>query len=200
MPDNRLYSPSAARNRGPILDVLRDILPPTGLVLEIASGSGEHVIHFAAALPALLFQPSDPDPQALASIAGWVAQTRLANVEPPVQLDAAAAHWPVGAVDAVICINMVHISPWPSACGLLAGAGARLKPGSPLCLYGPFTRDGRHTAASNAEFDASLKARNPEWGVRDIADLTALANSSGFSAPVIHEMPANNFSLIFWRL
>ena len=200
MTGHRHFSPSAASNRGPILAVLRQALPVSGRVLEVASGSGEHVVHFAAALPQFVFQPSDPDPEALASIAGWIEHEALSNVAPPILLDASAPNWPVAAADAVICINMVHISPWQASCGLMAGAGRVTARGGLLCLYGPFTRNGQHTAPSNAEFDASLRARNREWGVRDIADLAALARASGFSAPEIIDMPANNACLLLRRL
>jgi hypothetical protein len=199
MSDNRLFSPSAARNRGPILDVLRAILPSKGIVLEIASGSGEHIVHFASHLPTLRFCPSAPDASARESISAWIAATGVENVSAPLTLDAATAPWPVASADAVICINMVHISPWPATEGLFEGARALLPAGAPLYLYGPYKREGAHTAPSNAEFDASLRARIPEWGVRDLEAVADLGRRTGFEAPEIVEMPANNLSLIFRR-
>lgn len=196
MSDARQHAPATQRNRDAILDVLRPVLPPTGLVLEIASGSGEHVMHFAGALPGLIFQPSDPNPTALASIGAWTAG--IANVLPPVQLDTTAAAWPVTAADALLCINMIHIAPWEAAMGLFAGAARILSPGAPLYLYGPYRRGGAHTAPSNEAFDHQLKARDPAWGVRDLEAVTALA-AADFSGPEITGMPANNLSLVFRR-
>jgi len=195
--DLRRHAPAAARNRGPILAVLRDWLPAEGLVLEVASGSGEHAVHFAAALPGLVFQPSDPDPSALASIDAWAAG--MANIRPAVRLDAAAAEWAVGAVDAVVCINMIHIAPWAAAEGLVRGAAARLAAGAPLVLYGPYRVGGAHTAPSNAAFDAALRARDPAWGVRELEAVSALAAAEGFGPPELREMPANNLMLRFRR-
>lgn len=197
--DARRNAPSTARNRGPILDVLRRRLPRHGLVLEIASGAGEHAVFFARALPGLRFQPSDPDPAARASIDAWRAAEGLANVLPAVALDASAQAWPISAADAVICINMIHIAPWAASVGLVRGAGKVLREGGVLYLYGPYRRDGAHTAPSNAAFDASLRARNPEWGVRDLEAVAALAAAHGFGPPAIEAMPANNLSLIFVR-
>jgi SAM-dependent methyltransferase len=198
--DARRHAPSAARNRDPILAVLRGWLPERGLVLEIASGSGEHAAHFASALPKLVFQPSDPDPAALASINGWAADSGAANLRPAVALDAAAGSWPLAQADAVLCINMIHIAPWEAALGLLRGAAAILPPGRPLILYGPYRREGRHTAPSNEAFDADLRGRNPDWGVRDLEEVAGAAAKRGFSAPDIREMPANNLMLRFRRL
>jgi hypothetical protein len=195
--DARLYAPSAARNREPILDVLRRHLPPRGLVLEVASGSGEHIVHLARAFPDLDFQPSDPDPPSRASIDAWRETSRLKNIRPALALDAAEEPWPITTADAVLCINMIHISPWTSAVGLLRGAAALLPAGGMLCLYGPFRRDGAHTAPSNAAFDQSLRARNPAWGVRDLEAVTALAQEHGFAEPIVEAMPANNLSLVF---
>ncbi len=206
--DNRLYAPATLRNRDAILDVLRDVLPPTGLVLEIASGSGEHVVHFAAALPGLTFQPSDPDPTALRSIAAWSSAGSVAglgNVRPPLRLDVTEADWvskpgwPVEQTNAILCINMIHIAPWQAAEALIEGAAACLAPGAPLYLYGPYKRDGRHTAPSNEAFDRSLSQRDPAWGVRDLEAVAALAEVAGFTAPAITAMPANNLSLVFRR-
>ncbi len=205
--DARLFFPATARNREPILDVLRRHLPGRGLVLEIASGSGEHVVHFAQAFPGLVFQPSDLDPRHRASIDAWVAATGLGNVRPAIALDAAAEAWPqlgpeigpVGSAQAILCINMIHIAPWAAGVGLVRGAGRILTPGGVLVLYGPYKRGGQHTAPSNEAFDQSLKAQDPAWGVRDLETVADLAAACGFSAPVIVEMPANNLSLVFTK-
>jgi cyclopropane fatty-acyl-phospholipid synthase-like methyltransferase len=200
MTDPRLFAPAAARNRGPILDVLREILPDEGRVLEIASGTGEHVTHFAAHLPGLTFQPSDPGAEARASIAAWIAETGAKNILAPLALDAAATLWPIAKADAIVCINMIHISPWAATEGLFAGARNLLPAGASLYLYGPYKRGGAHTAASNVAFDESLRAQNPEWGVRDIETVAACAKNSGFSGPQIVAMPADNLSVVFRRL
>lgn len=199
MTDARKHAPAAQRNRAPILDVLRSRLPESGTVLEIASGTGEHVVHFARALPRLTFRPSDPDPENRASIAAWITAENLTNVKAPIDLDACAPKWPVATADVILCANMIHIAPWRAAEGLIAGAARTLFPGGILHFYGPFMRDGRHTAPSNADFDASLKARNPEWGVRDLDAVTALARHAGFGSPDIVAQPANNLS-VFFRL
>jgi SAM-dependent methyltransferase len=193
-------APAAARNRQAILEVLVAHLPPSGLVLEIASGSGTHVAHFAEALPGLAFQPSDPDPASRASIDAWVVDRRLSNVRPALAVDTMAADWPVARADAVICINMIHIAPWPATEGLIRGAGRIVPPGGVLFLYGPYRRNGAHTAPSNAAFDADLRRENPAWGVRDLEEVAALAEADGFGAPLVVSMPANNFSLVFRRL
>jgi hypothetical protein len=195
--DDRLSAPAAARNRGPILDVLREELPAEGLVLEIASGTGEHVAHFAQNLPALTFQPSDPDARARASIGAWIAATGLANMRPPLELDVRRTPWPLARADALVCINMIHISPWEATESLFATAAGLLPDGAPLVTYGPYKREGAHTAPSNVEFDASLRAMNPAWGVRDLETVAACAAKTGFSAPRIVEMPANNLTLVF---
>lgn len=195
--DEALTSPSVARNRDPILSVLRRVLPPRGQVLEIASGTGEHAVFFAAALPGLTWQPSDPDPLALRSIAAHRAAAGLANLMPPVVLDAASPDWPVAHADAVVAINMVHISPWRATEGLMQGAARILPPGGILYLYGAYTENGAHTAPSNAAFDESLRARNPEWGVRAIEDVTRLAEAHGLLLLERIPMPANNLSLVF---
>ncbi|MFN0043422.1 MAG: DUF938 domain-containing protein [Alphaproteobacteria bacterium] len=193
----RLYAPATARNKEPILGVLRQVLPPQGLVLEIASGTGEHAAHFAANLPGLVFQPSDANGANLASIASWTAG--LANVAAPIVLDVHRQPWSAAHVDALVCINMIHISPWSAAVALFEGAAAALPPAAPLVLYGPFKRDGRHTAPSNAEFDESLRARDPSWGVRDLGEVADLAASKSFGAPEIYALPANNLALVFVR-
>ncbi len=194
----QLFAPSAARNRDPILAVLKRVLPPRGLVLEIASGSGEHVMHFASASgPDLIFQPSDPDARARASIDAWARTLGLRNVRPAIALDAASRDWPITAADAVLCINMIHIAPWAAAVGLIEQAACVLKGGGVLYLYGPYRSHGRDTSASNAAFDADLKRQNPGWGVRDLEAVTALAERNGFAPPEITGMPANNLSLVF---
>lgn len=198
--DARCFAPSAARNREPILRELQRYLPGRGLVLEIASGSGEHIVHFAASAgPGQMFQPSDPDPVARASIDRWAAVLALPNIRPAIALDAAALDWPIETASVVICINMIHISPWAATIGLLRGAAHVLPAGGPLFLYGPYRRGGRHTAPSNEAFDASLKARDPRWGVRDLEAVAALAQALGFGQPLVAEMPANNLSVAFVR-
>ncbi|MDO8978001.1 MAG: DUF938 domain-containing protein [Afipia sp.] len=200
MTDRRLEYPATLRNRDAILAVLRGVLPTSGLVLEIASGSGEHIVHFAQAFPGLTFQPSDPEDVALQSIAAWTRDSGLSNVRPPVMLDALSNHWPVIAADAVLCINMIHIAPWQATEGLFHGAAKLLPGGAPLYLYGPYRRADVVTAPSNEAFDASLKARNEAWGLRDLETVAELARLVGFSAPTITEMPANNLSVVFRRL
>lgn len=200
MTGRRLEYPATARNRDAILAVLRSILPASGLVLEIASGSGEHVVHFARAFPDLTFQPSDPEDAALESIAAWTEDSGLTNIRAPVMLDATSAQWPVNAADAILCINMIHIAPWRASEGLFQGAARLLRAGAPLYLYGPYRRPDVVTAPSNEAFDGSLKARNPEWGLRDLEAVTALAHDHGFSGPAITEMPANNLSVVFRRI
>jgi hypothetical protein len=197
---SRMSSPAALRNRDAILEVLRPALPANGLVLEVASGSGEHVVHFASALPTLRWQPSDPSAEARASIAAHVAASGCANIAAPVALDAAAPEsWPVRAADAILCINMVHISPWAATLGLLRG-GARLLPnGAPLLIYGPYLERGHETAPSNLAFDDSLRARNPAWGLRWRHDLEAAAAASGLELAERHALPANNLALLFRR-
>lgn len=199
MTDPRRHSPAVARNRDAILAVLRGVLPATGLVLEVASGGGEHAVHFAAALPGLVFQPSDPAAVARSSIDAWAASAGLPNLRPAIALDAAAPAWPVAAAEAVLCINMIHIAPWEAALGLFAGAARILPPGAPLLLYGPYRRGGAHTAPSNAVFDAELRAQDPRWGVRDLEAVAEAAAAAGFDAPAVTAMPANNLTLVFRR-
>nr|WP_298373107.1 DUF938 domain-containing protein [uncultured Halomonas sp.] len=194
--DQRLSSPAVARNRDAILAVLRDVLPQQGKVLEIASGSGEHALYLARHLPAISWQPSDPNPQALASIGAWRKTESLDNLLEPVQLDATLRPWPVGDFDALVCINMIHIAPWEAAQALFVEAGKILEEGGVLYLYGPFKRDGQHTAASNAAFDVDLRRRDPRWGVRDLNDIEVLAQENGLGIERIVEMPANNHSLV----
>ena len=196
---NQLSSPAALRNRDPIAGIVADVLPRSGLVLEIASGTGEHVAHFARRFAHLNFQPSDPDADARASIAAYAAGEALPNLRPPLELDAAAAEWPITLADAVLAINMVHISPWAATEGLIAGAARILTPGGLLYLYGPYRREGVPTAPSNEAFDDSLKARNPAWGLRSLEVVAALAASNALVLKTVIEMPANNLSLILYR-
>lgn len=197
MSDGRRSAPHVARNAGPIAEVLREVLPPRGLVLEVASGTGEHILHFAREFPKLLWQPTDPEPTALRSIEAWRAESGLFNLLPAASLDARAADWPVPEADALLCINMVHISPWSATAGLLRGAGRLLTEGAPLCLYGPYRRAGVETAQGNEAFDESLKARDPEWGLRALEDVAALAETHGLRLERVVEMPANNISAVF---
>lgn len=201
MTDARRAAHAAARNREPILEVLRTVLPPRGVVLEIASGTGEHALHFAAALPALRFVPSDPDPGARASIAAWRDHAALPNLAVPVDLDVLAPAWWAHAphADAILCINLIHIAPWEATLGLLAGAAHLLEPGAPLLLYGPFRRGGRHTAPSNVAFDASLRARDARFGVRDLEAVERVASDHGLSTDRVALMPANNLSVVLRR-
>ena len=202
--DARLFSPSSERNREPIAVVLRRCLPATGTVLEIASGTGEHVAWFAAQLPGLVFQPSDPGGTQRASIAAWIAAAGLKNIGPPLALDVASPDWEENAdipnpLAAILCINLIHISPWAATLGLMRGAGHLLADGGVLYLYGAYKRGGRHTAPSNATFDASLRAQSPEWGVRDLETVVAEADRAGLALDEVVEMPANNLSVIFRR-
>ncbi|HUO79779.1 MAG TPA: DUF938 domain-containing protein [Steroidobacteraceae bacterium] len=195
-------SPAAERNKGPILEVLRGLLPARGTVLEVASGTGQHVVHFAAALPALRWQPSDPSPERRALIAARVGAAGLGNVAAPLALDVHEVPWPLAApVDAVVCINMIHVAPPSATAALLAGAGRWLDPAGAgvLLLYGPFRQGGSHTAASNAAFDESLRAENPEWGVRDLEDVARAASVHGFARTALVPMPANNLCVAFRR-
>ena len=197
IPSAARIAPATARNRDPILAVLRRVLPPAGTVLEIASGSGEHAVYFAAGLPHLAWQPTDRDPVALASIAAHRELAQPENLLPPLALDVCELPWPVSRVEAIVCINMIHISPWAATQCLIAGAAELLGPGAVLYLYGPYMVDGRHTAQSNAAFDASLKAQDPDWGVRDLGDVQALASEHGFEFVERVAMPANNLSVVF---
>jgi hypothetical protein len=195
--DHRRSAPHVVRNAGPIAEVLAEILPARGMVLELASGTGEHIVHFAREFPRLLWQPSDPEPAALRSIEAWRAESGLFNLLPAISLDARAANWPVPQTDAILCINMVHISPWAATAGLMRGAGRLLGDGAPFYLYGPYRRAGVKTAASNEAFDESLRARDPDWGVRTLEDVTAEAEKNGLILDRVVEMPANNLSAVF---
>ena len=177
--------------------MLRALLPERGLVLEVASGTGEHAVHFAGAFPRLLWQPSDPEPAARRSIEAWRAEAGLFNLLPALSLDARAAQWPITEADAVLAINMIHISPWAATAGLLRGAGRLLGSGAPLYLYGPFRQQDVETAPSNEAFDESLRARNPEWGLRALDEVVDAAEGEGFGLNSVVPMPANNLSVLF---
>lgn len=191
-------APATQRNRDDIARVLSEILPDTGDILEIASGTGEHIAYFAQQFPSLTWQPSDPDPVALVSILAWSAETDCTNLRAPLQIDA-AADWEISHADAIICINMVHISPWSATLGLLRNTARILPVGAPLYLYGPYRQHGHPTAPSNEDFDESLKSRNPEWGLRYVEDVTQAASDVGLVFDRLMEMPANNLSLVFRR-
>ena len=195
----RRSAPAALRNREPIAEVLRDWLPESGLVLEIASGTGEHAVFFAERFPRLEWQPSDVHPDALSSIAGWRDEARLPNVRPPLVIDAASESWPIDRADAVLSINMVHISPWASALGLIQGAARLLATGAPLIMYGPWLKDDMPTAESNLAFDADLRMRDPEWGLRRVEDFAAAAARQGLRLEETRTMPANNLMLLLRR-
>lgn len=200
MSDSRLHSPAAARNCRPILEVLKQRLPERARVLELASGSGEHALAFATAMPGWQWQPSDPAEPALASIAAWREAAALPNLAAPICLDVTApGDWPQGPFDAVVAINLIHISPWAVAEALMVRAGERLVPGGVLYLYGPYRRGGAHTSASNAAFDADLRRRDPRWGVRDLEAVAAEAERHGLALQRVAEMPANNLSVLFVR-
>lgn len=191
------HAPAAARNSGPIAQVLAQELPARGLVLEIASGTGEHAVFFARRFPNLRWQPSDADPEALASITAWRDEGGADNLLVPLTLDAQGIDWPVERADAIVCINMVHISPWAATAGLFAGAARLLADGAPLILYGPYLEAGVETAATNLEFDASLRSRHPEWGLRTVAAVNELAQRNGFARTARHTLPANNIILVY---
>ena len=198
-PSEALTSPSVARNRDPILSILRQVLPRNGTVLEIASGTGEHAAYFAEALPHLMWQPTDRDETALKSIAAHRSASGLPNLLAPLRLDAATPDWPIERADALAAINMVHISPWQATRGLMAGAGRLLPSGGVLYLYGPYKENGAHTAPSNEAFDADLRRRHPEWGVRDLEEVADLARAHGLELVERIPMPTHNLSLVFRR-
>jgi len=202
--DSKLSAPAALRNRQPILEVLADSLPPTGSILEIASGTGQHAVWFARHLPGRRIQPSDPDPELRASIEAWRLESELSNLRSPLDLDVRAAGWELlpdlpEDVTTVVCINMIHIAPWAATLGLLRGAGSLLPAGGRLLLYGPYREHGRDTAPSNVAFDASLKQRNPEWGVRNLEDVQAAAEREGLELHTRVAMPANNLSVVLHK-
>lgn len=199
-PDGARLSPATARNRQPILEALATRLPDGARVLEVASGAGEHALYMAQALPGVRWQPTDRDPEALASIAAWRDASGVANLAAPLRLDAAdPASWPTGPFEAVVCINMVHISPWAATEGLMAGAARVMAPGGRLILYGPYLEAEVATAPSNLAFDESLKRRDPAWGLRDLADVKALAAGHGLAFAERIAMPANNLIVVFER-
>ncbi len=193
------YAPATERNRTYIRDVLERVLPEEGIVLEVASGTGQHAVYFSQFLPSVTWQPSDPNPVALESIAAWKEEAGLSNLLDPVQLETTQEDWGISKVDALVCINMIHISPWKSCVALFEGASERLSEGGIVFLYGPFKKDGKHTAESNARFDESLRSRNPSWGVRDLSDVISLAESLGFLCSEVVDLPANNKSVVFVR-
>jgi SAM-dependent methyltransferase len=197
--DGKWFTSSAERNKDPILAVLARVLPRRGVVLEIASGTGQHILHFANALPGLAWQPSDRDPELRESIALRVREEQLANVNRPINLDVTRLPWPLQTADAVVCINMIHVAPWSATLALLEGAKALLPTQHVLFLYGPYRRFGQHTSKSNEQFDSDLRAHDPEWGLRDLEAVSEAAASSGFVLAEVVEMPANNFSVIFKR-
>lgn len=197
--DQRRSAPAALRNREPIAEVLSEWLPASGTVLEVASGTGEHSVWFAERFPELDWQPSDTHADALGSIAAWVDASALPNLRSPVVIDAGAGDWPVGQADAVLNINMAHISPWSASLGLIAGAARLLPADGPLILYGPWLKDDIETVSSNLAFDADLKARDPEWGLRRVEDFAAAASVKGFRLVGVRRMPANNLMILFRR-
>lgn len=193
------HAPATERNRAPIAEVLARELPPAGLVLEVASGTGEHAVYLAGRFPQLDWLPSDADPAAIASIAAWREEFPAANLREPALLDATSGEWPIEHADAILCVNMVHISPWEATEGLFAGAARVLAAGAPLILYGPYLEDGVETAASNIEFDRSLRSRDPRWGLREVANLDAQALRHGLVRSARFAMPANNLVLVYRR-
>jgi hypothetical protein len=197
--DGKWFIDAAERNKGPILDILARVLPKQGVVLEVASGTGQHVLHFAKALPSLAWQPSAPDPELRESIALRVKEQQLPNVNRPIDLDVTRLPWPLQTADAVVCINMIHVAPASATLALLEGTKALLPTQHVLFLYGPYRRFGRHTSKSNEQFDSDLRAHDPEWGLRDLEAVSEAAASSGFVLAEVVEMPANNFSVIFKR-
>lgn len=196
------FAAAAERNTAPIVAVLETVVLEAGRALEIASGTGQHVAAFAAAFPGIHWQPSDPSAEARASIAAWVEDSGCGNLAPPLDIDVMRPGWPAaagGPYDLIVCINMVHISPWAACLGLMEGAGTLIVPGGRLYLYGPYRRDGAHTAPSNEAFDQSLRTRNPSWGVRDMGEVAQAAAARGLAWETTVPMPANNFSLVFRR-
>jgi SAM-dependent methyltransferase len=191
------HAPATSRNRDAILAVFRDLFAGETRVLELASGTGEHAVWFSQNLPHVTWQPSDVDPEAVISIDAYREEARLPNLRAPIQLDSMSEDWGAQNPDAIVCINMIHIAPWTACEGLLRGAGRLLAPGGVLYLYGPYRFGGRYTAPSNEAFDASLRQRNPAWGVRDLDQITQLAASNGLAREAVIPMPANNHSVVF---
>ena len=198
--DARRFAPATERNREPILAQLRRLLPSTGTILEIASGTGEHATYFAEHLAGITWQPSDPDPELRLSIAAWTAHLAPGNVLPPVELDVERWPWPITQADALVNINMIHISPWSATRALMLGARAVLPPGGVLYMYGPYQRNHRHTVPSNEDFDRGLRRMSAEWGVRDLDDVTQVAAEQGLVRREVVPMPSNNFSVVFQRV
>jgi len=196
---HRLFYPATERNREPILDVLKTVMPDQGHILELASGSGEHVIHFAGYFKALTWQPSDLEDEALKSIQSWIQHKELSNVHPPLKLNTTEPQWPLETADAILCINMIHISPWQATIGLMDKASKLLPKGGFLYLYGPFRVDGKQTSPSNEAFDGWLKEKDTRFGVRDMAEVESLANQQGLKLNQKIPMPSNNFSLVFHK-
>ncbi|MEE4378138.1 MAG: DUF938 domain-containing protein [Candidatus Competibacteraceae bacterium] len=194
---SRWHSPAAEQNKGPILEALKSRLPRTGTVLEIASGTGQHVVHFAQALPQLIWQPSEPEDEWREAIRYRIAAANLHNVNLPLALDVLEQSWPISQADAILCSNMIHIAPWEATLALLQGAGRLLSNGGVMFLYGPYRRFGQHTAPSNAAFDADLRMRNPSWGVRDLEEVARIARQEGLELNEVIEMPVNNLSVVF---
>jgi len=195
--DKRKFAPATARNRDPIMAVLLPWLRQGASVLEVASGSGEHAVHMAAARPDINWQPTDPDSSSRDSIAAWIAHSGATNIKPPLDLDVCATPWPVESADLILCCNMIHIAPWQAAEALIQGAGRVLSDDGVLFLYGPYKRDGTHTAPSNAAFDDSLRSRDADWGIRDLEVVEAQAASNGLALADVVAMPANNFCVVF---
>ena len=213
--DTRQYAPATARNQEPILEILLEVLPLTGTVLEVSSGTGEHAIFFAPKLQPRNWIPSDPNPEARWSIAAWQRHTPTGNLYAPIDLNASDPTWAIEQaelpealqgldlqkypIEAIVNINMIHIAPWSACLGLMAGAGRILPPGGILYLYGPYKQNGQHTAPSNEAFDQSLRSRNPDWGVRDLEAVIAAAQAQNLSMVNVYPMPANNLSVVFRR-
>ena len=194
--DGRWFTGSVERNKDPILNLLKRVLPHTGLILEIGSGTGQHVAHFAKALPELTWQPSDPDDGFRDSIRLWTKFESLDNVRAPIDLEVCRLPWPVTRADAVLCVNMIHVAPWAATQALFSGAKCVLERGGLLVLYGPYLRFGRHTAPSNEAFDAQLRATDPSWGLRNLEKVVEIADQAGFRLAEVVEMPANNFGVV----
>ena len=193
------YAPAAARNSVPTAEMLAQELPGEGLVLEVASGSGEHAVFFARRFPALAWQPSDADPEALTSVEAWRIEVGLANLLSPLALDAASPNWPISHANAIVCVNMVHIAPWAATLGLFAGAGKLLPVSAPLILYGPFFEDDVLTTSSNSAFDQSLRERDTAWGLRRAEAMNGVAREAGFARTARYALPANNIVLVYRR-
>ena len=196
---DRRFSPSAERNKGPIGEVLSQVLPERGVVLEVGSGTGQHVVQLARAMPKLIWQPSERNAECLRSIRAWLSVEALSNVRPPLHLDVNTLPWPVDSAAALVCINMLHIAPWSAAEALFSGGKSLLSGGGLMCLYGPFKREGRHTSPSNKDFDALLRRQDPQWGVRDLDEVSGIADVKGFDLLQTHEMPSNNLTVVFRR-